>query len=112
VDAVNGDTERVEGVRAWFRSSRRREQLLALVITDSAQQVSEKILVEMGRGVTALNGVGMYTGKAHSVLMVALTVTEVNHLKSLVYACDPQAFVIVSPTQEVLGRGFVPLKKE
>jgi len=110
--ATNGDMKSGEGIRAWFRRSRRREQLLALIITDNTQEVSEQILREMGRGVTAMSGVGMYTGKSHSVLMVALTVTEVNHLKSLVNRADSQAFVIVSPTQEVLGRGFVPLKVE
>jgi uncharacterized membrane-anchored protein YitT (DUF2179 family) len=66
----------------------------------------------MNRGVTSLSGTGMYTGKAHAVLMVALTVTEVNHLKTIVNLQDPNAFVIVSPAQEVLGRGFVPLSNQ
>jgi len=39
----------------------------------------------------------------------ALTVTEVSLLKSLVRETDPQAFVIVSPAQEILGKGFTPL---
>lgn len=99
-----------EGQRAWFRQARRRQQLLALIITDRAQMVGEHILNEMKRGVTALEGTGMYTGKQHSVLMCALTVTEVPQLKALVRDSDPQAFVIVSPAQEVLGRGFNPLK--
>ena len=98
--------------RAWFRSSRRRQQLLALVITDRAQAVGEQILKELKRGVTAMPGTGMYTGKSHSVLMCALTVTEAAHLKAVVSATDPQAFVIVSPAQEILGRGFLPLKSE
>jgi len=41
--------------------------------------------------------------------MCALTVTEVSLLKSLVGEADPQAFVIVSPAQEILGKGFTPL---
>jgi uncharacterized membrane protein len=98
--------------RAWFRASQRRQQLLALVITDRAQVVGEQILKELKRGVTAMPGTGMYTGKSHSVLMCALTVTEANHLKAVVSATDPQAFVIVSPAQEILGRGFLPLKTE
>jgi uncharacterized membrane protein len=96
----------------WFRSARRRQQLLALVITDRAQAVGEHILKELNRGVTAIPGTGMYTGKSHSILMCALTVTEANHLKAVVSATDPQAFVIVSPAQEILGRGFLPLKPE
>jgi len=80
-----------------------------MVITDKAPGVSENILKEMKRGVTSLQGTGMFTGKSHSVLLCALTVTEVAHLKKLVYEADPNAFVIVTPAQEVLGRGFVPL---
>jgi uncharacterized membrane-anchored protein YitT (DUF2179 family) len=96
---------------AWFRLSRRRQQLLAMVITDQAREISEHILKEMYRGVTAMNGTGMYTGKSHSVLLVALTVTEVAQLKALVNQVDPNAFVIVTPAQEILGRGFQPLQK-
>jgi uncharacterized membrane protein len=109
--AIAGE-EGAKGVRAWFRHSRRRQQLLALVITDQSREVGQRILVEMRRGVTALSGTGMYTGKAHSVLLCALTATEVNNLKHLVNSTDPNAFVIVSPAQEVLGRGFLPLQSE
>jgi len=58
-----------------------------------------------------MSGTGMYTGVDRSVLICALTVTEVHNLKSSVAKEDPQAFVIVSPAQEVLGRGFNPLEE-
>jgi uncharacterized membrane-anchored protein YitT (DUF2179 family) len=98
------------GPRAWFRQARRRQQLLAIIITDRSQEVGKQILAEMNRGVTSMDGIGMYTGKQHGVLMCALTATEVSHLKSVVSNTDPQAFVIVSPAQEVLGKGFNPLQ--
>jgi uncharacterized membrane-anchored protein YitT (DUF2179 family) len=108
---VDGDQQEA-GMRAWFRQSRRRQQLLALIITDRSQAVGQQILTDMHRGVTAIDGTGMYTGKQHSVLMCALTVTEVPQLKALVSKADPQAFVIVSPAQEVLGKGFNPLRSK
>ena len=101
-----------DGWRAWFRPSQRRQQLLAFIITDHAQVVGERILSNMKRGVTSLFGTGMFTGQMHSVLLCALTVTEVGRLRSLVSEVDPKAFVIVSPAQEVLGSGFVPLREE
>jgi len=110
--AVNGSRSEVEGVHAWFRQSRRRQQYLALIITDRSDEVSALVMKEMKRGVTAMAGTGMYTGKTHSVLMCALTVTEVNYLKSLVRQSDKNAFVIVTPAQEILGRGFSPLEEE
>ena len=95
---------------AWFRHGERRSQYLALVITDQPELVGRAVLNEMKRGVTELSGKGMYTGKPHGVLMCALTVTEIANLKAIVTAQDPQAFVIVTPAQEVLGKGFLPLQ--
>jgi uncharacterized membrane protein len=96
---------------AWYRKAKRRRQFLTLIITDQSQAVSARIMKDMARGVTALSGKGMYTGKEHQILMVALTTTEIPHLKDLVRSIDENAFVIVTPAQEILGRGFLPLEE-
>lgn len=101
-----------EGARGWFAPRPRRRQLLALIVTGKAETVSNRILTDLGRGVTAISGKGMYTGADRTVLMCALTVTEVHNLKTAVAKEDPQAFVIVSPVQELLGGGFNPLEEE
>lgn len=98
-----------EGIRSTFIPAHRRKQFLALIITDKAQPVSDRIISDLKRGVTAINGKGMYTGADRMVLMCAITVTEIHNLKSAVAKEDPGAFVIVSPAHEVLGRGFNPL---
>jgi uncharacterized membrane protein len=110
-EQLSESTER-KGIRAWFAPRHRRKQLLAIIITDKADAVSSRILSDLKRGVTAMQGKGMYTGRDRSVLMCALTVTEVHNLKSAVLKEDPQAFVVVSPAQEVLGRGFNPLEEK
>ena len=101
-----------KGVRAWLYPQHRRKQLLAFIITDKEENVSKRILADLRRGVTSIAGKGMYTGKGHSVLMCALTITEVHNLKVAVAKEDPVAFVIVSPAQEILGRGFNPLDEK
>jgi len=100
-----------EKIRGWFSPRRRRSQLLTLIITDQPQAVSQQILQEMGRGVTSLAGTGMFTGKTHSILLCALTVTEIPQIKALVAEIDSRAFVVVIPAQEVLGLGFMPLQE-
>lgn len=111
----NADGEAAEagmgtGRSAWFRPSRRRSQVMCMIITDRAQQVADRVLSEMKRGMTAIEGQGMYSGQSHDVLLSAITVTEVPHLKALVREEDPEAFVVVSPAQEILGKGFGPLR--
>lgn len=113
---INGNTSSpahkpLSGQRPWFRHTRRRQQLLAFIITDRDRSVAQRILSEMRRGVTELSGTGMYTDRHHPVLLCALTVTEVQHLKAVVHAEDPNAFVVVLPAQEVLGSGFQPLRE-
>lgn len=100
------------GLRSLLVPRRRRRQMLALIITDKPEPVSHRILNDLKRGVTAMQGKGMYTGKERSILLCALTVTEVHNLKTVVAKEDPQAVVIVSPTQEILGGGFAPLQEK
>jgi hypothetical protein len=101
-----------DGARRSSPFSRHRQQLLALIIASKPQAVADRILNDLHRGATALHGRGMFTQQEREVLMVAVTVTEMAQLKALVSAEDPNAFVIVSPAREVLGRGFQPLGKK
>ena len=94
-----------------FAPRHRRKQLMALIITEKAEAVSKRILTDLHRGVTALMGKGMYTGQDRTVLICALTVTEVHNLKAAVIKDDPSAFIVVSAAQEILGRGFNPLSE-
>jgi uncharacterized membrane protein len=103
---TNGKTKEP---RPFFAPPHRRRQLVALIITGQAEAVSKRIMTDLSRGVTALAGKGMYTGQDRSVLICALTVTEVHNLKNAVVKEDPNAFVVVSSAQEILGRGFNPL---
>ena len=45
------------------------------------------------RGATALHGRGMYLKQERDVLLVALTVTEIEQLKAIVREEDPHAFI-------------------
>jgi hypothetical protein len=101
-----------KGLHGFFAPAHRRKQLMALIITAKPEPVAARILTDLGRGVTALTGKGMYTGQERSVLICALTVTEVHNLKFAVSKEDPNAFVVVSAAQEILGRGFNPLSDE
>jgi uncharacterized membrane protein len=91
------------------RPFRGRSGFLTFVVSARPQEVAERVLKDMQRGVTGLHGKGMYSQQERDVLMVALTVTEIPQLEQLVREEDPNAFVIVAPAHEVLGRGFQPL---
>jgi uncharacterized membrane protein len=95
-----------------FGKGRRRQQLLAFIVASNPQGVADRIIKEMNRGVTALHGRGMYLQQERDVLTVALTVTEVEHLKTIVREEDPHAFLTVMPAKEIVGEGFVSLEED
>ncbi|MBQ8640280.1 MAG: YitT family protein [Lachnospiraceae bacterium] len=80
---------------------------MAYIISNQADAIAERILVDMARGVTGLNGRGMYTGQAKNVLLCVVPPKEIVKIKEIVHSIDQNAFVIVSDSREVLGEGFV-----
>jgi len=103
-------TERGDKIqKVVHRVRRKRKQLLALVITERPKALADRVLKELNRGVTGLHGRGMYTQQEREVLLIAVTVMEMKHLKSVVKAEDPRAFIIITPAQDVIGQGFQTL---
>lgn len=81
----------------------------AMIISNNPDEVAQKVLTIMERGVTILPGTGGYTGVARPVLYCVITRAEVNQLKELVREADPKAFMVIGTAHEALGEGFRPL---
>lgn len=79
----------------------------AIIITSEPQKMAERIHQQLQRGVTFLQGEGSYEGSERKVLMCVLTRFETVHLKEIVLSVDPNAFMTISETGEVVGR-FAP----
>lgn len=76
------------------------------IISDKADVIAERILKELERGVTALDGTGVFTGKRKKVLLCVVHRSQIPALKELVRNEDDKAFVIMADIREVLGEGF------
>jgi uncharacterized membrane-anchored protein YitT (DUF2179 family) len=93
----------IDIVQAGFGTSK-----CALIISEKSDAVAQAVLHNLDRGLTRLDGAGGFSGAPREVLLVVLPRSEVIRLKVLVRECDPQAFMILSDTTEVLGQGFRP----
>lgn len=76
------------------------------IISDHSEHISARILNNLDRGVTALEGTGMYTGNNKKVLLCILNRGQIPVLKNIVKSIDHNAFVILADVREVLGEGF------
>ena len=80
-----------------------------IIITTRGDEMAERILKELDRGVTALDAKGMYSGEGRTMLLCVVSRLEAVRLRTLVYSVDPRAFVIVQNVHEALGEGFKEL---
>lgn len=78
----------------------------AIIISEKNQEIAEKIMTEMERGVTVLKGHGSYSKQEKEVLYCVVGRNEIVLLKRVVTSVDPHAFVSVTVVHDVLGEGF------
>ena len=83
----------------------------AMIVTNEANAISNRVIEELQRGVTILEGSGAYTGQARPVLYCVITRAEVSTLKAIVHEMDPHAFMVIGIAHEALGEGFKPIKQ-
>ena len=77
-----------------------------LIISDRSEQIAQRIMDELERGVTAFAGKGMYSGTDKQVLLCVVNRFEAMQLRRIVFSIDANAFVIANKAHEVLGEGF------
>ncbi len=78
----------------------------AWIVTKEPKQLANVLMECLGRGVTAIEVTGMYSGEARQMLYCVVSRKEIVRLKELALETDPGAFVTVSDAREVLGEGF------
>lgn len=83
-----------------------------MIISKQSDVIGWAIIEDLRRGVTSLEGVGLYSGKPVGVLLTAVRRGEVPILRQIIYEHDPKAFVIVGDARQVIGAGFTKLEDE
>ncbi len=83
----------------------------AIIITGKGSQINDKLLYELGRGVTRIEGQGGYTGEGREVLLCVVTRQQIARLRSIIYEIDPEAFIIIGNATEVHGEGFKKMQQ-
>ena len=85
---------------------------VAMIITDKHEEIADKIIHKLIRGVTYLEGEGAYSHRDKKVILTVVKSHQLADLKQLVVDIDPDAFVIVQEAHQVLGDGFARYTKD
>jgi len=73
------------------------------VISPQWKGISQRIMEDIQRGVTIIEGQGAFSGQEQHILYTVITFRELSRLKPLIRKIDPDAFVVVNETLEVMG---------
>jgi uncharacterized membrane-anchored protein YitT (DUF2179 family) len=95
---------------AIWTSARAMDALMAsrprkafLIVSRKSDEIRRRVLEQMRRGVTILDGEGGHTGTPLKVLLVVVQRVEMRELRDVIRAADPQAFVAVLEASDVMG---------
>ncbi|MBZ0301557.1 MAG: YitT family protein, partial [Anaerolineae bacterium] len=78
----------------------------ATIITNQPDAVAAVLMHQLGRGVTAWQGQGMYTHQERSILFVTVSRPQVSDLRRMVFSVDPDAFIVIGQGHTAYGEGF------
>jgi len=82
-----------------------------MIVSEKGQDIADKLIRELGRGVTLVKGEGAYTHRNKDVLFCVVSRFELAHLKEIISQVDPHAFVCINETYEVMGSFSSKAKK-
>ena len=87
-----------------------RESVQFFIFSEKYEEISERIIRDMDRSCTILDGHGGYTKKPMKVLLVIVRKSESVTIFRFIKSIDPKAFISQTPTRGVYGEGFDPIK--
>ena len=76
------------------------------IITSDPEPIAEYITGTLHRGATRLQGEGAYTHEGKSVLLAVVSRHEAVQLRNYIRSIDPAAFMIITSSTEIIGKGF------
>ncbi len=81
------------------------------IISEKHEEIREIILEKLNRGGTYLMGSGLYFNQQErKMIFTALSPREMAKLQQYIKIVDPNAFITVVDTHEIIGSGFKPFE--
>ena len=76
------------------------------VITSRPAHIRQFVTETLGRTATQQNATGVYPGEPRTMIMVALTRRQAGLLRDFLRREDPEAFLTIVNSSEIIGKGF------
>ncbi|OMC62574.1 hypothetical protein BK125_31240, partial [Paenibacillus odorifer] len=78
-------------------------KLTLMIVTKHGEEMKAKLLANLYRGITVMDGEGAYSGEGRKILFTVITRYQLTDVKTMINEVDPKAFVNITETTEVIG---------
>ena len=82
------------------------------IISDKYEEIRNKLINDLNRGGTLINGVGMFKGMEKKIIFTNVNRREQAILRDFIKSIDPNAFMTVINANEVIGNGFKSIHED
>jgi len=76
------------------------------VVCTNPEPICDFIVHKLGRGATVCDAHGAFSGAEKHIVFTALNRQQAIRLRNFIKAEDPSAFILISNTSEIIGKGF------
>ena len=76
------------------------------VVCDHPEPICDFIVHNLGRSASVCLAKGAYSGKDKYLVLTALNRVQAVKLRNFIRQQDPEAFILISNTSEIIGKGF------
>ena len=76
------------------------------VVCDNPEPICDFIVHTLGRSSSVCLAKGAYSGKDKYLILTALNRVQAVKLRNFIKVQDPEAFILISNTSEIIGKGF------
>jgi len=76
------------------------------IITDHPDPICRYITDQLHRSATITEGHGAFTQKEHKIIMTVLNRSQAVRLQMFIRLNDPQCFITITSSSEIIGKGF------
>jgi len=83
-----------------------------MIVSSKHEEIKDYIINTLERGGTYLRGEGLYQNDEKKVIITVVNRKELMLLEDKIHDVDPDAFITITTTTEILGEGFRDLRKK
>ncbi len=76
------------------------------VICENAEPIDDFIVNKLHRSATVCDATGAFSGKKKKIVLTVMTRAQAIQLQRFIKESQPSAFILITNTSEIIGRGF------